>query len=85
MKRHVIRRVTPHGHCSVIGDIHDLNYQIISSVGGHIVFILALVGLVLLSVDFRIQDRRLLMQRKVLILFAIIWFLSVPPLLRFLI
>lgn len=63
---------------NVLSSVAELNNAtfdlVITSVGGKVIFILALLGLVLLALDYKVRDNRFVIANRVLMLFSIIWF-----------
>jgi len=63
---------------NVLSSVAELNpasfTQVISSVGGKIVFFIALMGILFLTLDFKIKNESLRLYIKALIVVSIIWF-----------
>ncbi len=63
---------------NVLSSVAELNNatfsSVISSVGGNVIFIIALLGLVLLALDFKVREEKFKIINRVVIAFAAIWF-----------
>jgi len=66
---------------NVLSSVAELNAagfgQIVGSVGGKIVFLIALVGIAFLATDFKAKDKRTTMLKRATIIFSIIWTLLI--------
>lgn len=66
---------------NVLSSVAELNPasfpQIISSVGGNIIFIIAMLGILFLALDYTAKNERFNLFNKLLIFFSIIWFISI--------
>ncbi len=60
---------------SSVAELNPASFDsIISSVGGKIVFLIAMMGLVMLSIDFKSKTSKHIIARRILLLFSVIWF-----------
>lgn len=66
---------------NVFSSVAELNpasfNQIIGSVGGKIVFIIAMLGLVMLALDYKSKNNKFNLYNKILLLASTIWFISI--------
>lgn len=62
---------------NVLSSVAELNAagfsQIVGSVGGGIIFLIALVGLTFLISDFKTENKKMVLIRRMLIIFSVIW------------
>ncbi len=66
---------------NVLSSVAELNAasfnQIVSSVGGKVIFIIAMIGLTFLALDFITKKKELAIYKKLISIFAVIWYLLI--------
>lgn len=66
---------------NVLSSVAELNPasfpSIINSVGGNIIFVIAMVGILLLALDFTPRNEKFNLFHKLLVFFSIIWFVAI--------
>ena len=63
---------------SSVAELNAASFNtIVNSVGGDVVFLIAMLGLVFLTIDFKSSSRNVDLMKRGLILFSIVWFLMI--------
>jgi len=63
---------------SSVAELNPASFgQIISSVGGAIIFTLALIGIVFLTLDFKSKNKKQNILKRIIMIFSLIWFMLI--------